>query len=234
MEKIQLSNITTYLVGSSELSAPEDCCSYLVTDNHGLSILIDVGAGNLISIKNLCDNIVTIHPLEQIKYVLITHAHIDHVGGLMEMKSSYLVNARIIAHEYAAKIIRSEDPIRSAANWYQTKLNSTDIDIEILQPYDIALTGGDFKVIPTPGHTPGSVVGLLDINNSQKRVIFGQDIHGPFMPEWESDMRQWMKSMQIILNYAPDYLCEGHFGIIRGRENVKQFIRSYMSKFRLQ
>ncbi len=232
MEKIQLSNLTTYLVGSSELSAPEDCCSYLVTDNHGLSILIDVGAGSLFSIKNLCSNIETIHPLDQIKYILITHAHIDHVGGLKEIKSRYLAKARIIAHEYAANIIRTEDPIRSAANWYQTKLNSTDIDIEIIQPYDITLIGGDFKVIPTPGHTPGSVVGLLYVYESQERIIFGQDIHGPFMPEWGSDMRQWMKSMENILNYEPDYLCEGHFGIVRGKENVKKFIRGYMSKFR--
>jgi glyoxylase-like metal-dependent hydrolase (beta-lactamase superfamily II) len=231
MEKIHSSNIITYLVGSSELSATEDCCCYLVVDNYGSSILIDVGAGSLNSIKKLCDNIKTIQPLDQIKYILITHAHIDHVGGLKEIKTRYLTNACIIAHKYAAEIINTEDSIRSAANWYQTKLKSIDIDIEIIQPYDINLTGGGFKVIPTPGHTPGSVVGLLSVPDSKECIVFGQDIHGPFMPEWGSDISQWINSMQIILRYEPDYLCEGHFGIIRGKRNVKRFIRGYLGKF---
>jgi hypothetical protein len=37
--------------------------------------------------------------------------------------------------------------------------------------------------------------------------------------------------MQKLLELQPDYLCEGHFGIIEGKKNVRQFIEGYLSNF---
>lgn len=230
MNNIQFDTVSVHLVGSGQISAPNDCCIYLVSDHNtsGSSILIDAGAGSNQSIKTITQSIEEIEPLARTQYILVTHAHIDHVGGLKAMKS-LMSQAKIIAHSYAAEVISNEDPVLSAAKWYRTKLLSTNIDIEITQPYKIKLDKGNFKIIPTPGHTPGSVVGLLTIEN--KRILFGQDIHGPFMPEFNSDMDQWRHSMRKILELQPDYLCEGHFGIIKGKKNVKQFIGNYLKQF---
>jgi glyoxylase-like metal-dependent hydrolase (beta-lactamase superfamily II) len=229
MASISLDNINVHLIGNNNLSASEDCCVYLVSNSKS-SILIDAGAGSTKSIKNIIQNIITIEPIENIKFIIVTHAHIDHVGGLKAIKS-HLLDTKIIAHEYAARVISEEDSILSAAHWYQTKLHSVNIDIKISSSYEIQLLGGSFRVIHCPGHTPGSVVGLLISETTGERILFGQDIHGPFMPEWGSDISQWRSSMQEILDLQPDYLCEGHFGIIKGKIEVKQFIEKYLRQF---
>ncbi|MHA2246563.1 MAG: MBL fold metallo-hydrolase, partial [Candidatus Hodarchaeales archaeon] len=172
---IRLENIDINLVGSSSISASNDCCVYLVS-SRDFSILIDAGTGSKHSINTICRNIETIEPLAQIHYILVTHAHIDHVGGLRDMKSR-LPQAKIIAHSYAADIIANEDPVLSAAKLYQSTLHAVDIDIKITESCTIKHTEVEFQIIPTPGHTPGSVVGLLTIPQIEKRVLFGQDIH---------------------------------------------------------
>jgi len=217
------------MIGSNFLSASEDCCVYLISNSQS-SILIDAGAGSNKSIENLSQNIAEIELMENIKYIVVTHAHIDHTGGLKAIKS-HLPNSKVIAHEYAAKVILEEDSILSAANWYQTKLQSVNIDIKIRDSFEIQLLGGKFQIIPCPGHTPGSVVGILISEVTGEYVVFGQDIHGPFMPEWRSDISQWRHSMQKILDLQPDYLCEGHFGIIEGKNEVNQFIQKYLRQF---
>ncbi|MFX0051735.1 MAG: MBL fold metallo-hydrolase [Candidatus Hermodarchaeota archaeon] len=229
MTSICLDNINVHLIGNSNLTASEDCCVYLVSSSKS-SILIDAGAGSSKSIERILQNIVTIEPMENIKYIIVTHAHIDHVGGLKTIKSN-LLDSKIIAHEYAARVISEEDSILSAAHWYQTKLQSVDIDIKISSSYEIQLLGGSFQVMHCPGHTPGSVVGFLISKTTGERVLFGQDIHGPFRPEWGSDISQWRYSMQKILSLVPDYLCEGHFGIIKGKNEVKRFIEKYLRQF---
>ncbi|MHA2224473.1 MAG: MBL fold metallo-hydrolase [Candidatus Hodarchaeales archaeon] len=143
------------------------------------------------------------------------------------MKSRLLL-ARIIAHSYAADVIANEDPVLSAAHWYKTTLQAVDIDIKITNCFSIQLAEGTFQILPTHGHTPGSIVGLLETENHC--VLFGQDIHGPFLPEFKSDITQWRQSMNKLIAIEPDYLCEGHFGIIRGKEKVKCFIEEYLDK----
>ena len=53
----------------------------------------------------------------------------------------------------------------------------------------------------TPGHTPGSISLYLD--REEKRVLFGQDIHGPFHAAFGSDIEEWKKSMQVLLALKP-------------------------------
>ena len=77
-----------------------------------------------------------------------------------------------------------------------------------------------------PGHSPGSVVYLTAIGAN--RVLFGQDVHGPLDASFLSDRGDYARSLKFMLGLNADILCEGHFGIYRGKENVQQFIRSYL------
>ncbi|MBT8490013.1 MAG: Zn-dependent hydrolase, partial [Deltaproteobacteria bacterium] len=95
---------------------------------------------------------------------------------------------------------------------------------------------GEFQIndetlhfLHTPGHTPGSIV--LYIDRGGKRVLFGQDIHGPFLPSFDSDIEEWKRSMEKLLDLEADILCEGHFGIYRSKESVEKYIKNYLKMY---
>ncbi|MFW9990801.1 MAG: MBL fold metallo-hydrolase [Candidatus Odinarchaeota archaeon] len=223
----ELCNVS--MIGGSTKSSPRDCCVYLVVSSD-FAILIDTGTGTAESMRRIMSNLRNKTSTESVKYIVVTHGHIDHAGGV-EGLSRELPEAEIVAHEHTAKVIEQGDRVLSAASWYDLPLNSARVGITISREFIIRnreeLT---FLIIPTPGHTPGSVVGVLECRDG--KVLFGQDIHGPFMPEWGSDIALWRESMQLLLNLKADYLCEGHYGIIKGKSKVNAFINRYLEQHR--
>ena len=103
------------------------------------------------------------------------------------------------------------------------------MDIVLREPMQ-PLQVGDLSLnfVHTPGHTPGSIAVYLDVEG--QRFLFGQDIHGPFNPEWGSDLKQWRGSMQKLLELKADILCEGHFGIYTPAARVESYIKSYLER----
>jgi len=61
------------------------------------------------------------------------------------------------------------------------------------------------------------------------KVLFGGDVHGPLDDSLKSDKDAYQNSLQNMLELQADILCEGHFGVYKGKESVKQFISGYVS-----
>ena len=77
-----------------------------------------------------------------------------------------------------------------------------------------------------PGHSPGSMVYLVE--SEAKKILFGQDVHGPLDPLIKSDKAAYKNSLRRLLTLEADILCEGHYGIIEGRQEVSDFISSFL------
>jgi len=60
-------------------------------------------------------------------------------------------------------------------------------------------------------------------------TLFGQDVHGPLETFFFSNRDDYTHALKFMTGLNADILCEGHFGIIRGREAVRNFILSYLS-----
>lgn len=60
------------------------------------------------------------------------------------------------------------------------------------------------------------------------KVLFGQDVHGPLHPELRSNLGDYRNSFQFLISLEADILCEGHFGIFRGKDEVRRFISLYL------
>jgi len=214
-----------FVVGGADISDSRDCMVYLV--DLGELVLIDTGAGP--GVKTIISNIrhFGLDP-ERLSTIILTHCHIDHVGGAHELKRRY--GTRIIMHDLDTDIVERGDNKMTAAHWYGVPFAPFKVDIRISGDEKL-LSFGQHQIVclHTPGHTPGSISVYLD--KSGKRILFGQDIHGPFLAEFGSDMELWSTSMKKLLALKADVLCEGHFGVYKTNENVTGYIERYLDEY---
>jgi glyoxylase-like metal-dependent hydrolase (beta-lactamase superfamily II) len=216
-----------YQIGDSDMSGPGDCSIYLVDVGNSESVMIDCGAGA--SFDQLIKNIQSIGlKPEGISALVLTHCHIDHIGSAHLFKER--LGCQIIAHKGDAAAIEGRESKSTAAAWYGVNYVPVFIDKVITSESEKARYGEVMlNFIHTPGHTPGSISVYCDIGGT--RVLFGQDIHGPFDPSFGSDIAAWKRSMGKLLELEADILCEGHFGIYRPKNKVKDYIEGYLSKY---
>jgi glyoxylase-like metal-dependent hydrolase (beta-lactamase superfamily II) len=209
----------TYCVGGPNITDPDDCFIYLV-DLESHRVLIDAGLGrspdrilfnlNQLGLQNL-----------SIDLIVLTHEHADHVGGAAALRER--CKAKIAAHEKAIPAIRQGNPKATAADMYGIEVAPTPVDISLTSDAgSVPIGDGRLHYLHTPGHTPGSII--LYYQDGERRVLFGQDLHGPFNRAWGSSIKQWRTSMNLVLALEADILCEGHMGVYRGKSAVRQFI----------
>jgi len=215
-----------YLVGSSEISNPGDCMVYLVDCKSELA-LIDAGVST--DISKICKNIkmMGLNP-ENISTLFITHSHIDHVGGAASFREKH--GCKTVAHELDSEALEKADPNLTGAGWYNQKLIPCMVDVKLSSSEgDFPVGNKTFKWFHTPGHTPGSISILL--STSGGNILFAQDVHGPFMPQFRSNISDWAKSMKKLVSLDFDILAEGHFGIYRPKDRAVEYIRSYLAQY---
>lgn len=224
MKPVRISD-RLFLVGSSDMTDSRDCSVYLL--DLGELVLVDAGAGP--SAPRIANNIeeLGLDPAK-VSSLILTHCHIDHIGGANFFRQRF--GTRLVMHEIDAQPVERGDTTMTAAFWYNLPFPSLPIDIK-LEMAEESLDFGDKKLIclHTPGHTPGSL--SLHIDLPEGRILFGQDIHGPFLAEFGSNLPDWRKSMEKLLSLEADILCEGHFGIYRPKDAVKKYILHYLESY---
>jgi glyoxylase-like metal-dependent hydrolase (beta-lactamase superfamily II) len=214
-----------FIVGGPDITDGRDGCVYLI--NLGELILIDTGAGW--SVDQIIKNIEKFgFDCKNLKKIILTHCHIDHIGGAPEIKKR--LGSKIYIHELDAPPLEKGDPVLTAAKWYQTKFPPTPVDKKFALTEEILMIGEQKIVcLHTPGHTPGSICIYLDKDG--KRILFGQDLHGPLLSEFGSNLEDYGRSTKKLLDLEADILCEGHFGIYKTKKDVRNYILSYRRQY---
>lgn len=98
---------------------------------------------------------------QRVKYILITHAHIDHIFGAAAVKE--ITGAKIVAHTLAAE--RLNDDGENLYNAFHGNIGGIYNDDFRHVTADITVDTGEciqigktvFSALHTPGHTSGSV-----------------------------------------------------------------------------
>jgi len=210
-------------VGGAGFTAPEDAAVYLLCFD-GRAAIVDAGCGGQ------ADRLAThiggcgIVP-DQVDHLLLTHCHFDHAGGAEVVRTDF--DCRVVIHRDDAESLIADDSQRTAAHWYGRPMPPLKPDV-ILSGTKNRIRLGDRHVeaIHTPGHTPGSVAYLVESDGL--RVLFGQDVHGPLHADFGSDANAYRRSLICMADLGADILCEGHYGVIRGVDEVQAFIRSFL------
>jgi glyoxylase-like metal-dependent hydrolase (beta-lactamase superfamily II) len=215
-----------YLIGGTNITSSDDAAIYLIDFTDDL-VMIDAGAGR--SSAQIIHNIEMLgfNPTN-ISNLILTHCHIDHIGSAPFFNERY--STKILLHELDAKAVETGDSLKTAANWYGTTFPPTKVDRKLSGSHEILKFGAEeLHCLHNPSHTPGSIAVYLDRNG--KRVLFGQDIHGPFNAAFGSDIKAWKKSMQTLLALNADILCEGHVGIYQPKDKVRDYIERYLEEY---
>lgn len=217
-----------YVIGGGGLSAAGDCLIYLIRTIKGL-ILIDAGLGE--SLDQLISNIkaLNLNPMD-LSGLILTHCHIDHVGGAAALKKKY--NLEVYAHKFDVPAIKGEKISMTGASFYGVDYEPVGVDhVLSSEKGEDILDFGDYKLtcVHIPGHTPGSICLYTDVKKT--RILFAQDVHGPLFPELGSDVKDFVESLERMARLNSDILLEGHFGIYEPASSVKKYIQGYIRQF---
>lgn len=99
-------------------------------------------------------------PLEEIKYGLATHYHIDHAGVAQELKEAGV--PLLVLDVQAAAIPRMKTWIKPEDNYLKIKMNDNHVIPVEESRETLKQIGIPGEIIHTPGHSDDSVSLLLD------------------------------------------------------------------------
>jgi hydroxyacylglutathione hydrolase len=122
-------------------------CSVFGDEASGEAVVIDPGdeIGRITAILEK-------HQL-RVKAIIITHAHIDHIGGAQKLKA--LTGAPVYMNSNDQELY---DHIDTQAQWIGVATpEKTGIDVNAREGQSVKLGAAEFQVIETPGHTQGSI-----------------------------------------------------------------------------
>lgn len=161
----------------------------------------------------------------EIRLILVTHGHGDHAGSAARLQE--ITGAPVAVHQDDAPMLRTgiqrtlvpvELTGRIAAVFIRsvntTKYPPVNPAIIINGTLDLAPYGIIGSVIPTPGHTTGSVSALLGDGD-----VFTGDLISPQIPSGEPGLPFWADnpaeistSVKMLLAYNPRTFHTGHGG----------------------
>lgn len=108
--------------------------------------------------------------------IVLTHSHFDHITGIAQLKSAFPA-AKIYLHKSeAGELLNPPGPMNRSVLAFFGALQLLDT-LSMQPPVDVLLEDGQdvfgWKVIHTPGHTPGSI---CLYNKSENTLISGDTL----------------------------------------------------------
>ena len=137
----------------------------------------------------------------RVKAIVITHAHIDHIGGAQKLKAA--TGAPVWMNASDAGTLRSHR--RASRHGSACRVpERVDIDTPARDGDPLTLGGADFHVLHTPGHTQGRICLWIPAENKliAGDTLFRDSIGRTDLPG--GDGRQILRSIHAKLIPLPE------------------------------
>ncbi len=194
-------------------------CSIFGDEESGEAIVVDPGD----EIEEIVD-VLERHKLK-VAAIVITHAHIDHIGGAAKLKR--LTGAPVLMNERDAELYGMIDV---QAGWLGMETPEvTGIDAGAREGESLRLGPARFEFLDTPGHTQGSISIWIP---TEKKLVAGDTLFRDSIGRTDlpgGDSRAILRSIRDKLLVLPEetVVIPGHgAGTTIGREKaMNPFLR---------
>lgn len=106
---------------------------------------------------------------KSIKYILLTHGHFDHIGGVKRLREK--TGAKVVMHETEFPQLENETNIQMSLDAGYSDFPRFPVDIITKDGDTVPFGNGIIKVLSTPGHTLGGVCYIFE----EPRILFTGD-----------------------------------------------------------
>lgn len=218
--------------GMRGLSHELDCCVYLVGCGDRW-VMIDSGVG--LDSETILSNIRAEGiRTEEIKYLIVTHAHADHACGAKFFQDSLQVE--VICPEIEAKLLQKGTDEELGLNMARPSIYPQDFKY-VHASVDRVVTDGEemkigdkiFRFIQVPGHSPGIACVFIE----QTKTLFSSDVvfHGGTigLGNWPGcDLGEYRQNIRKLAGLGAEKLFPGHFlfTLRNGQSHVDQAIEN--------
>jgi len=187
---------------------------YIITGKK--TTIVDTGTG-LYSEQVINDIKKLIEP-SKVQQIIITHEHFDHCGGVRKLHEISGNSSKIMAYVDASdKIERGDSDFASMIGGVMPKM---PIDIKLKEGDNVEIGDEVYRVIHTPGHSPGSMC----LYDEKTKILFSGDTvfsHGSFgrydFPGGDAGLLR--NSIERLSKLDVEYLYPGHESIVEGGAN---------------
>lgn len=133
--------------------------TYLLWDESKEAVLIDAGCYDTDE-KDELREFIQKNELK-LRYLLLTHSHIDHVLGAAFVEQTY--NVPIVSHKKDQATFLMNQIV--ASNWGFPNYESTKATVFVDEGDKISFGNSELEILFTPGHSEGHIVFLNKIQN---------------------------------------------------------------------
>jgi glyoxylase-like metal-dependent hydrolase (beta-lactamase superfamily II) len=217
LQNIELADSQAILEHAGRMPPLMTALNVFVVQTAGQTVLVDTGGGNLMG-PTAGHMTVALHAAGiapgDVDVVLMTHLHIDHVGGLLDANDKpAFPNATLVVPQGEVDYWLDEAQAAAAA---EDKKPRFALAKRMTAPYAMrAFDGGEpvpgIEAVPLPGHTPGHT-GYAMGPADGRLLIWGDIMHAPDIqcrrPEaavmFDVDQPQAIATRRAILARAAD------------------------------
>lgn len=133
-----------------------------------------------------------------VDYIVCTHAHFDHVGAVADIKKE--TGAKVVIHRDELEIYHGAKD--QAAFWGYDLDPLPEPEIFVKDGDEISLGGISFRVLHTPGHSPGGIClsgeGVIVTGDTLFAGAVGRtDFYG-------GDMNRLRESFKRLMSFPPE------------------------------